>query len=255
MNLLRMIVALIAIAIALPALAADVTFTGLVTYRERLALPPNAMLTVILVRLPEQQRLAGATASLGNKANSPIQFTLNVRSSVLASGGDYGLIAEISSAGSTIFRSMQPVPADPLAPTGNLIGLTFTPPPPHDPPEPILPPDAMAQALREVLWTVTSIGGDPVLPRTVLTFSIALDNRAGGNGGCNNYFTEAELENAPLAFGPIAGTRMACDPAVMAQEARFFAALAATAGYELAGTALKLVDAAGVPLVGLVRRP
>jgi putative lipoprotein len=48
---------------------------------------------------------------------------------------------------------------------------------------------------------------------------------------------------------------MACDPFVMAQEARFFAALEATAGYELTGDALKLVDAAGIPLAGLVRAP
>jgi putative lipoprotein len=105
------------------------------------------------------------------------------------------------------------------------------------------------------LWTVTSIGGEPVLPQTKVTFSIAADHRAGGNGGCNNYFTEASFETPPLTFGPIAGTRMACDPAVMEQEARFFAALEATSGYDLNGDTLKLVDAAGIPLAGFIRAP
>ena len=41
----------------------------------------------------------------------------------------------------------------------------------------------------------------------------------------------------------------------MAQEERFFAALEATSGYDLDGDTLKLVDAAGIPLAGLIRAP
>ncbi|MGB3339595.1 MAG: META domain-containing protein [Devosia sp.] len=236
------------------ALAEDVTFTGLVTYRERMALPPDSALTVTLVGLPGEHRIAGAHAALG-KTGSPIQFTLDVRSDVITTGGEYGLVAEIWSYGYVIFRNWQPVRVDAAAPSGIVIPVEFSPPPPHDPPEQILPPVDTPNPLLDVLWNVTSIGGDPVLPRTELTFSITADHRAGGNGGCNSYFTEASFTTPPLSFSPIAGTRMACEPAVMAQEARFFAALEATAGYDLAGDTLKLVDAAGVPLAGLVRTP
>ena len=255
MKLIRTIVALLALLIAAPAFAEDITFSGLVTWRERMALPPDASLAITLVALPGQQRVTGAHASLGGKAGSPVQFTLNVRSDVIAAGGGYGLVAEIWSDGYAIFRNWQPVAVDAAEPSGNVIEVQFSPPPPHDPPEQVLPPPEPANPLLDVLWTVTSIGGEPVLPQTGLTFSIAADHRAGGNGGCNNYFTEASFETPPLSFGPVAGTRMACEPAVMAQEARFFAALAATAGYELAGDTLKLFDAAGVPLAGLVRAP
>lgn len=254
MNFVRTIVVLLAFALVAPSMAADVTFTGLVTYRERMALPSDAALTISLVSLPTEQRIASAHASLGGKAGSPIQFTLNVRSNIMAAG-QYGLIAEIWSSGYVIFHNWQPAVVDPEEPSGNVIEVQFYPPPPHGPPEQILPPVETPNPLLDVLWTVTSIGGEPVLPQTEVTFSIAADHRAGGNGGCNNYFTEASLESPPLAFGPIAGTRMACDPAVMTQEARFFAALEATAGYDLAGDALQLVDAAGIPLVGLVREP
>jgi putative lipoprotein len=48
---------------------------------------------------------------------------------------------------------------------------------------------------------------------------------------------------------------MACEPTIMARESRFFAALAATRAYELADDRLRLLDAAGVPLLGLVRAP
>lgn len=255
MSLVRIIVALLAFALAIPAMAEDITFAGLVTYRERMSLPSNATLTITLVNLPGEHRIAGANASLGGKAGSPIQFTLNVRSDVIAAGGQYGLVAEISSGDHVVFRNTQPALVDVAEPEGNVIEVEFFPPPPHDPAEQVTPPVEAPDALLDVLWMVTSIGGEPVLPQTEVTFSIASDHRAGGNGGCNNYFTEASFGAPPLAFGPIAGTRMACDGVVLTQEARFFAALGATAGYDLVGDTLKLVDAAGIPLAGLVRSP
>lgn len=255
MRLVRFAVALVTLlGFVMPAAADDVTFAGLVTYRERIALPADAVLAVTLVSLPGQHRVAGARADLGGKAGSPISFSLNVRSHVVAAGGRFGLLAEISSGGNVIFRTGQPVLVDAAEPEGNIIEVTFTPPPPHDPPDQVLPPADTPNPLIDVPWTVTSIGAEPTLPGSEVTFSIAADYRAGGNSGCNNYFTEAGFAGSPLSFGPIAGTRMACATEIMEQEQRFFAALGATVGYELAGDTLKLFDAAGVPLVGLIRQ-
>lgn len=248
-----LLIGLFIIALAIPAQAADITFTGRVAYRERIALPADASLVVNLVSLPDASRVAGAQASLG-KTSSPFQFTLNVRSGVLSRGGTYGLVAEIWSAGYPIFTNVQPVPVDPAAPTGIMIPVQHFTPPPHDPPQQVLSPVDAPNPLLDVVWTVTSIGGDPVVPPGKVTFSISADHRVGGSGGCNSYFAEADFIARPLSFSPIAGTRMACDPAIMVQEARFFAALGATMGYELSGDALKLVDAAGIPLIGLVRQ-
>ncbi len=233
--------------------ADDVTFKGLVTYRERMALPADASLVVTLVNLADQKRIAGAQAALGGKASSPVQFTLNVRSTVLAPDRRYGLVAEIWSAGHVIFTNGQPLAVDPESSSGLVIPVQFSPPPPHDPAEQILPPVEAPNPLLEVVWNVTSLGGKPVLPLTKPTLSIAADHRAGGNGSCNSYFTEASFEEPPLAFGPIAGTRMACPPAIMAQEAAFFSALSATAGYELSGDRLTLVDPKGKQLAELMR--
>lgn len=254
-RLVRFALVLLALLAVGPALAEDVTFSGLVTWRERMVLPSDASLSVTLVTLPGQQRITGAHAGLGGKAGSPIQFTLNVRSDAIAGPGQFGLVAEIRSQGYVIFRNWQPVLVDIAEPGGNVIEVEFSPPPPHDPPEQILPPVETPNPLLGTLWTLTSIGGEPILAETTVTFSIAADYRAGGNGGCNNYFTEASFDDPPLSFGPVAGTRKACAPAIMTQEARFFAALSAVWGYELSGDTLKLVDAAGVPLAGLVRLP
>jgi putative lipoprotein len=233
------------------ATADDVTFTGEVTYRERIALPPRAELWVTLVSLPRATPVVSAAANVGS-GQVPLQYTLDVRSDVIATGGSYGLVAEIRAEGRTLFRNSQPVPVDVTAPLPTLILVNFSPDPPHDAPEQVLPPERPIPLL-DTAWRVIGIGGDPVLADTEVTLTIAADLRAGGNGGCNSYFTEADFEGPPLTFGPIAGTRMACTPEVMTQEADLFAALGATVGYELAGNSLVLVDAAGVPLIELVR--
>ena len=235
------------------AMADDVTFTGEVTYRERITLPPRAELWVTLVSLPHATPVVGAAANVGPSGQVPLQYSLHVRSDVIAAGGSYGLIAEIRAEGRTLFRNSQPVPVDVIAPLPTLIVVNFSPDPPHDAPEQVLPPPERPIPLLDTAWRVIGIGGDPVLADTEVTLSIAADHRAGGNGGCNSYFTEADFEGPPLTFGPIAGTRMACTPEVMTQEAGLFAALGATVGYELAGNSLVLVDAAGVPLIELVR--
>lgn len=251
-----------------PAWAEDIRLSGDVTYRERIALPPDAELWITLVSLPDGATVVSAAAEVSRPAQVPLSFVLDVRSHVVAAGGDFGLVAEIRSEGRTLFRNTEPVPVDVQAPAPVLIVVAMPPQPTPEPvplpvplPEPvpddeeIMPPIEEVTLLLDTVWMVTSIGGDPVLPDTEPTLSIAADRRVGGSGGCNNYFTEAEFDEAALAFGPIASTRMACAGDVMAQENRLFNALSATAGYALSGDALQLVDAAGVTLVGLVRAP
>lgn len=237
-----------------PALAADVTFTGDVTYRERIALPPAAELWVTLVSLPDARPVVGAAAPLSAPAQVPLRYTLDVRSDVIAGGGSFGLVAEIRSHGRTMFRNIQPVPVDVLAPVPTTILVNYSPDAPHAAPEPVLPPAETPNPLLDTAWRVIGIGGDPVLADTEVTLSIAADRRAGGKGGCNNYFTEASFDGPPLSFGPVAGTRMACTPTTMTQEAALFAALASTVGYELSGASLALLDAAGAPVIELVRQ-
>jgi len=237
------------------ALADDFTFTGDVTYRERIALPADAELWVSLVSLPGGSVIASAAAPVGSRGGVPLQFTLDVRSNVVEAGGLFGLVAEIRSDGRTLFRNAPAMPVDipPAEPT--LIIVSFSPEPAPTPVRTTVP-EVPSNSLLDTAWTVTSVGGKPVLPETRVTLSIAPDHRAGGHGGCNNFFTEADFEASPLSFGAVAATRMACAPDVMDQEAALFAALDATSDYRQEdGAALQLLDAAGVPLVGLVRRP
>ena len=251
-RLLHALLVLLALTALAPAVAAeDVRFSGLVTYRERMLLPSDSILTITLVSLPDQRRITSASAPLAAKAASPIQFSLDVRSNVLAAGGQFGLVASVSLSGGGSFANVEPVLVDPAEPEGNVIEVVFaTAPPPVSTVsiDPVEPPNP----LLDTAWRVIGIGGDPVLADTEVTLAIAMDRRAGGNGGCNSYFTEADFETSALSFGPVAGTRLVCTPATMAQETAYFAALSTIAGYDLSGASLALVDAMGVPVIELV---
>lgn len=55
--------------------------------------------------------------------------------------------------------------------------------------------------------------------------------RVSGSSGCNRVSGGYSLDGAALSFGPLAGTRRACAPALMELEQRFLTALAAATGY------------------------
>lgn len=250
MSVLKLIhVVLALLLLAGPALADNVTFTGTVTYRERIALPQGAQLRITLVALPDGRPIAGASATIPAIGQVPLNYALNVRTAL--STGPYGLVAEIRRGGRILFRNAQPTPVDPAMPAPVDILVQSVPGQPAHPP--VQPPPIPSSDLIDVVWTVTSIGGTPVIGTRPPTLSIAPDLRAGGHASCNSYFAEASLTGNRIVFGPAAATQMACAPELMAQENAYLSALAAVAGFEIDGDSLRLLDAAGVALVGLVR--
>ncbi|MFC3125668.1 META domain-containing protein [Pseudoroseomonas globiformis] len=108
---------------------------------------------------------------------------------------------------------------------------------------------AATPPVEAVDWRLADAGAVARLP------SLRLDpvsRRASGSGGCNRLAGPYMLDGARLRIGPLASTRMAClDPAASALEARFLAALDATASYRIGGGFLTLLDAAGRPLLKL----
>ncbi len=240
---IRVIVAFLLL--AAPTLAQSITIDGSVAYRERIALPDNSRLSVSLIDLPTGQSLANASTQIPTRGQPPLAFSLNIHRPITS--GTYGLIAEINIGGQVRFRNAQPVPVDPSAGVPVEILVQSVPSKPT-PPLPELP-----AGFVDALWTVTSIGGTPVIGTRPPTLSIAPDLRAGGHASCNSYFAEASLTGNRIVFGPAAATQMACAPELMAQENAYLSALAAVAGFEIDGDSLRLLDAAGVALVGLVR--
>lgn len=240
--------------VASPALADMVTLRGEVTYRERIALPPGATLAVELVDLATAGEPARIRAEAPIVAGQvPLAFTLSFDHRMIEAGHDYGLVAEISSDGTVWFRNTNPHALVPLQPKEPLVVVTtFTGRVPEQPATPSPPEVAATPPILDITWRAESVGGEPVVENADTTLSIERDMRAGGRGGCNSYFTQAEINGESLRFSAVAATQMACPSAeVTEQETSFFAALAATRFWRIRGGKLVLLDAGGRDVVVL----
>lgn len=247
------------IGLAAPAMAERVTITGEVTYRERLALPPDAILGVRLldVSLMDVAAVVHAEARIEGSGQVPLTFTLGFDDDLIEPGHTYALVAEIMTEDTIWFRNTTRFAIDPLAPALPILILVqlVNEPILHEP-EPvdeaeILPVPVADPAIFDTIWRLNELAGIAAIGGVDVTLSIAQDRRAGGSSGCNNYFTEAVLLDHELDFGPIASTKMACDPIIMAQEQAFFDVLEDTAFYRIDGATLLLMDEFGEDMARL----
>ena len=99
-------------------------------------------------------------------------------------------------------------------------------------------------------WLAEDLAGGGVIDRAQTTLSISPDGAVSGSGGCNRYRATATTSGAAISLGPLVATRMACPPALMNQEAKFFGILAAARGWRVdaARRKLELMDGAGIVL-------
>ena len=102
------------------------------------------------------------------------------------------------------------------------------------------PPDV---TLPGTAWTVERID-DVAADRAAVTLRFE-DGRASGRSGCNQYSGYLQASGSALRVSEVRGTRMACAPAVMEQETRFLAALAAARAARREGDRLVLLDEGG----------
>ncbi|MBP0462528.1 META domain-containing protein [Roseomonas sp. PWR1] len=106
---------------------------------------------------------------------------------------------------------------------------------------------------RGAPWTVEEIAGRGVDDRPPVELVLLPEGRAGGTGGCNRFTGGYTLDGAALRFGALAATRMACAPALMEREQRFFAAMAEVRAWRIEHGRLLLTDAGGGVVLRLVR--
>ncbi len=110
-------------------------------------------------------------------------------------------------------------------------------------------PERAGQAAGGIVgpvWVAEGIAGAPASGDAPITLQLGADGRASGRGGCNGYGGPYTLAGDALRFGPLAATKMACAPALMDQEQRYFDTLAQVARYAVADDgALLLTTAEG----------
>jgi len=248
-------IALAAVLTVTPAFAAKIDLPGQVTYRERIALPDLATLEIQLVdqTLPSLPPRLDVKAPIGH-GQVPLSFNLNFDDAIIIPEHTYALTASISVEGGLLFRNFEPYALNPLAPAQpvmivtNLVGQVVAPS--ASSAEPSTP---QSPAILDSVWTLTTLEGAPVLPRTKLSLTIGADMRAGGSGGCNSWFAQAEIQGETLRLGSITSTLKGCTQSVNLQEGAFREALGAVATWSVAGDQLTLFGADGKALLVFTR--
>lgn len=87
-------------------------------------------------------------------------------------------------------------------------------------------------------WRLEDLGGRGVLDRVSATLAFPQAGRVAGNSSCNRFFGSYTLMQDRIALGQLAGTRMACGPAVDEQETRYLDALQNAQRLEVQGTTM-----------------
>jgi heat shock protein HslJ len=70
-------------------------------------------------------------------------------------------------------------------------------------------------------WVVADINGKGIVDRSRATLDFFDDGRVAGRASCNNFTAQYTLTGETLTVSKAAGTMMACEPALMAQERLF----------------------------------
>lgn len=70
-------------------------------------------------------------------------------------------------------------------------------------------------------WVVADIDGKGPVDRSRATLNFGTDGRVAGRASCNNFTAQYTLTGEALTVSKAAGTMMACEPALMAQERLF----------------------------------
>lgn len=89
--------------------------------------------------------------------------------------------------------------------------------------------------LANVSWVVEDLDNAAIVDNADVTLEFdAAARQLAGRAGCNRYHAAFDLSGEGLHIGPVAATRMACTPAVMQQEQRFFSLLSRISRFDIA---------------------
>jgi len=215
---------------------------GTVSYRERIALPPQASVEVRIedVSIADAPAVVVAQLTIVTDGRQvPIPFALRYTSDRVDPSHRYGVRAAIKAPDGTLMfttTSHQAVPAS-SEPAANVDLLLQRAGPDRD--------GAAVAPLPSETWRLVAIqrpgaAEEPVAPEPAYTIEFGADGRFAGRAYCNRYAgAYQQPEPGRLTIAPtFAATLAACPPPSIADE--FMRAIGAVTRYELRGDQLRL---------------
>ena len=235
--------------IAAAAQDAPGTVSGTVAYRERIALPPDAIVRVRLedVSLADAKakEIARTKITLNGK-QVPIAFTIHYPKHAIDSGHTYSVRATISIKDTVRWTSTQSYPVLTRGAPSKvdvMVHQVGSKPAPH----PVPPVDMHLKppaSLQNTYWKLIELKGAPVQVAehgTEPNMTLRAEGKLTGSGGCNRFTgTYVITAKGGVTLDPGATTMMACVEPYMSQEGAVFAALRSVTRYEISGDDLTL---------------
>ncbi len=221
--------------------SAGAEIKGVATYRERMALPPDARFEATLEdvsRADAPSQVIGRTES-APAGQPPFRFSISYDPAQIQQGRSYAVRARVSHAGRLLFTTDRHY-ALPAAGQELEIMLVRAQSPADE--------TASTATLENTYWKLMTLGDMTVNvaseqrePYLVLH---ADEQRVAGYGGCNRLLGSYSLSGDSLTFSQMAGTMMACDEG-MEYEQAFHDALGKVASWRIDGERLELLDGNG----------
>jgi putative lipoprotein len=214
---------------------------GTVTYRERMALPPEAVITVTLsdVSLMDAPAkvLAETTFTAGGK-QVPFAFELKYDPASIKPQNTYAVRATILVDGKMSWTTDTTYPVI-TRESPNQVELLL---------KRVATPsagagDAGAAASGTLVgtsWRLEDLLGRGVAENAEATLEFPEEGRVAGKGSCNRFFGPAEIAGQSIKFSHLGSTMMACPEPIMNQEREYFKALESAERFEVQGSVLKI---------------
>jgi putative lipoprotein len=211
-----------------------VIVSGSAAYRQRIAMPPDAVLTVKLEDVSRADAPAKALAETSETFGArqvPLRFLLKIPSSAIDERNTYAVRATIKVGTELRFTTTRSYPVLTRGAT-NQLDLML---------------DAVPAAnLSETYWKLSELNGTKIVMPASQTREIRIVLRADGTrvtgfGGCNQLMGSYQHTGSTLRFAQMASSRMACASPLMELESKVLSMLDAVNAYRINGDQLLLL--------------